>query len=150
MKLWRISDFANLSGQGGLLYSARGHSAGRPIVYCADHPAGALAEHLVHINWNLLPDRFQLLTLEVDDNINPEQLDAESLAPGWRGNLAVTRAAGDGWLATNSSLLLRVPSVILPDVYNVLINPLHPDMLKIRIAKTESVPLDGRLGPSRS
>lgn len=149
MRLWRISNYADLSGEGGRRFPARWHNAGRPIVYCAEHPAAALTEHLAHLDWDLLPDRFQLLTLHVDDSVLPESLLAGLLPPDWRSNLAATRAAGDGWLAAKSSLLFRVPSVILPDVHNVLVNPAHPDVPKIRIVKAEQVPLDGRFGPPR-
>lgn len=150
MRFWRISNYADLSGEGGRRFPARWHHAGRPIVYCAEHPAGALTEHLVHLDWDLLPDRFQLLTLDVADGVRIDEIAPGTLPPDWRTDLAATRAAGDRWLASQSSLLCRVPSVILPGVHNALINPAHPDMPKIIIAKAESVPLDGRLGPRRS
>ena len=48
MTLWRISEHAALDGGGGLSFSARWHTAGRRIVYCAPNPATALLEVLVH------------------------------------------------------------------------------------------------------
>ena len=115
MKLWRISDFANLSGDGGLRFSARWHTVGHRIVYCAEHPAGSLVEHLVHINWGVMPDRFQLLTIDIEDGVAMDEIAAENLPDGWRNDLAVTRSKGDAWLASDSTLLCRVPSVILPE-----------------------------------
>jgi len=52
MRLWRISDHANLSGDGGIFFSARWHSRGKRIVYLADHPASALLEVIVHVDAN--------------------------------------------------------------------------------------------------
>ncbi len=145
MRLWRISDYADLSGEGGRLFSARWHTQGRPIVYCAEHPAAALTEILVHLDWDLLPDSFQLLTIDIDDPVSLEQIESESLPPRWRTDVNATRARGDEWLARGSSLLLRVPSLIMPDVWNVLLNPSHPAAPSARIVKAEPFPLDGRL-----
>ncbi len=142
MILWRISVFANLDGLGGLKYSARWHSAGRPIVYAADHPAGALCEMLVHVDSDDLPDTFQLLKVVV-----PAAVDArEPVLPGnWLEDPAVTRAIGDTWLIQSTALLLRVPSAIVPDAWNFLINPLHPQATALRIESARHVPLDRRL-----
>ena len=145
MRLWRISNYAELSGTGGLYTSARWHSKGRPVVYCADHPAGALLEILVHVTLENLPDRYQLLTIEADNGISPEAIDIAGLKEGWSGDTASTRALGDGWLARADSLLLRVPSAIVPDAFNVLINPRHVEASGMRIVRSEKVPLDQRL-----
>ena len=149
MRLCRISNYADLSGEGGRRFPARWHNAGRPIVYCAEHPAGALTEHLVHLDWDLLPDRFQLLTIDVEDGVALDEIAADTLPDGWRNDLAATRAKGDAWLASGTTLLCRVPSVILPDTYNVLVNPAHPDMARTKIVNRQSVPLDSRLGPNK-
>ena len=72
MVLWRISNFADLKGIGGLRAPGRWHFAGQPVVYLAEHPAGALLETLVHqeIGGTAdLPDTYQLLKVEVDDGI---------------------------------------------------------------------------------
>lgn len=145
MRLWRISNYMDLSGLGGLKTSARWHSKGRPIIYCADHPAGALLEILVQVSLDNLPDRFQLLTIVVDDEIEPAVIDPAGLKEGWTSDTAHTRELGDGWLAKSGSLLLRVPSAIIPDAFNVLVNPRHEDARRMRIVKSANVPLDPRL-----
>jgi RES domain-containing protein len=145
MRLWRISNYADLSGLGGLRYSARWHTRGHPILYTAEHPAGALAEFLVHLDREDIPDTFQLLTFEVDDIVTPEIVEVKRLPRGWINDPRVTRARGDEWLASGRGLLLRVPSSIVPDAYNVLVNPRHADARKMRIARVTKVPLDDRL-----
>lgn len=143
-RLWRISDHADLVGEGGRRFSARWHTAGAPIVYCAEHPAGALVEHLVHLDWDLLPDSFQFLTIETEDRIAVKEIAAGGLPSHWRTDLSITRAIGDAWLSSASHLLLRVPSVILPDTWNVLFNPSHVEAPSAKIVKAERVPLDNR------
>ena len=57
----------------------------------------------------------------------------------------MTPAVGDAWLANGRSALLRVPSAIMPDVHNVLLNPLHPDAGRLRITDVRDVPFAPRL-----
>ena len=85
----------------------------------------------------------RLLTVAVEDGVVP--LDAPPLPPDWPERTEVTRAVGDAWLANGESALLRVPSAIMPDVHNVLLNPLQPDAGKLQIADVQDVPFDPRL-----
>jgi RES domain-containing protein len=142
MILWRISSFATLDGLGGLRFSARWHTEGRRIVYTADHPASALLELLVHTDRALLPKTYQLLKIEVQGKIKVQRV----VPPrGWSEKHSVTRNIGDRWLQDNKSLLLEVPSAILPDVFHTLINPVHPDAQFLKIIAVQHVPLDTRL-----
>ncbi len=144
MRLWRISNYADLSGLGGLRFPARWHSKGRPIIYTAEHPAGALAEFLAHLDLEDMPASFQLLTIEAGD-VTPLEIAPPHLPDGWASDPRITRAVGDGWLRNGQSLLLRVPSVLVPDAFNMLINPLHPDIAALKIVKSQTIPLDTRL-----
>lgn len=142
MILWRISNYATLDGVGAKLNAGRWNSFGNAVVYAADHPASALLEMLVHIDVSLLPDSFQLLKISVPDNAT---LATDKLPSNWITNETITKAIGDEWLKSRSSLLLKVPSAILPDVFNVLINPLHREAVSCRIESVQHVPLDARL-----
>lgn len=147
MRLWRISDFVDLSGQGGLLAAARWHSRGRRIVYLADHPASALLEVLVHLEVDAaeLPDVLQLLAIDVPDDIAPESIESANLPADWKQHFSVTRALGDRWLREDGSALLRVPSAIVPAAFNFLLNPAHPDAASAKIAEIIHAPFDTRL-----
>jgi len=144
MRLWRISNYADLSGMGGVRYGARWHSKGRPILYTAEHPAGALVEFLAHLDLEDIPVSFQLITIDADRHGDPAVIARESLPPDWATNRSATRAVGDLWLREGKTLLLRVPSVLLPDTFNILVNPVHPGAASLRILKTEKIPLDPR------
>jgi len=144
--LWRISNYPSLSGEGGLHFAARWHSAGHRIVYFAESPAGALVEALVHLelgaeDW---PRSYQLTEAGYPDKLRPETLDPSS-ARDWRTKLSLTRKLGDEWLRSARSALARVPSAILPDTWNVLLNPDQPDAAQIRVIKTVRADYDPRL-----
>lgn len=145
MILWRISNYADLKGLGGLRAEGRWHSAGRPIVYLADHSASAILEMLVHCELDVLPPTYQLLKVEVPDdailNIDPAAL------PGnWRDDQDATQSIGDTWLVDAPSLLLCVPSALTPDGQNYLLNPDHPDAGRCHIHQVRLHPLDPRFG----
>lgn len=142
MLLWRISDHADLSGQGGLLTAGRWHSIGRPVIYAAESSAGALNELLVHMDRQFLAPDFQLIAIGVPDALEAAAI--EPLPDGWTNDIRATREVGDRWLASGASALLRVPSAIIAHSYNVVINPLHRDAALIEIRSVERLPLDPR------
>jgi RES domain-containing protein len=143
--LWRISNHDTLDGRGGLLASARWHTRGRPVVYLATTPAGAVVEALVHLELkpNQLPKSYRLLKAEAPDDLIKMHFSA--LTADWRHNETASRTLGDEWLARNQTALLEVPSAILPETSNVLLNPLHPEAAQINVLWHEAYPFDERL-----
>ena len=81
--LWRISNFADLTGIGGLHVSGRWHSKGRPVIYTAEHPSGAMNEMLVNITREDLPDNFQFLKIELADGLPVEEVKPDGLPANW-------------------------------------------------------------------
>ena len=78
MELWRISNYADLSGIGGLRAAGRWHYAGHPIVYLAETPAAALLEVCVHTSANDVPPEFTLLKIE-GPNVNVASVETKEL-----------------------------------------------------------------------
>jgi RES domain-containing protein len=146
MRLWRISDHADLSGEGGLRASGRWHSKGSRVVYLADHPASALLEVLVHLEIDVedLPTHYQLLAIEAPDGVAVTALDDANLPPDWRDRPLITRARGDDWLRGGASALLRVPSAIVPATGSTLFNPAHADATRLSIVAIMRAPFDRR------
>jgi RES domain-containing protein len=142
MRIWRISEFADLSGEGGKSYPGRWNMRGVPMVYCADHPSTALLEILVHLNPNRMPETYQLIEVNVDLEIFAE---VRTLRHGWQEDSGYTRGIGTEFVADNKSALMRVPSVIMPRAFNYLINPGHEDAEKMSLAQTWRYPFDSRL-----
>jgi RES domain-containing protein len=147
MRLWRISNRPDLSGEGGMLASGRWHSRGIRVVYLADHPASALLEALVHLEVDRedIPVSYQLLAVEFPENVSAATIEPESLAAGWTKDTEPTRTLGNVWLVSRKSALLRVPSAIVPSGWNWLLNPAHPDSARAQIAEIIRAPFDPRL-----
>lgn len=145
MVLWRISNYATLEGRGGLYASGRWHTEGRAIIYFAESPAGALVEALVHLELNPahFPRSYRLLKAEAPDHLAIQTI--TDLSQDWISNQITTRTIGDEWLASGQSLLVRVPSAILPETFNVLMNPARPEATSVRVRWHEEYPWDARL-----
>jgi RES domain-containing protein len=146
MFLWRISNHEGLDGRGGLLASARWHTQGRPIVYLAASPAGALVEVLVNLELDAarLPGSYTMLKAQAPDDLQVRRVEPASLPEDWVDDLAISRSRGDEWLASGKSALLEVPSAILPDTFNVLLNPHHADAGRITVVWRRAYPYDRR------
>ena len=127
--------------------SGRWHTRGRRVVYCAQTPAAALLEILAHLEIEIggLPVRYRLLKIEAPEDTPVVQVLTHDLPSDWLENAEATRAIGDGWLASGSSPLLTVPSSIVPETFNVLLNPAHPDARRIVVARVSEHVVDPRL-----
>lgn len=151
MLLWRISNHAELSGEGGLRAFGRWHSAGRKIVYLAHNPATCLLERLVHLEIDAedIPATYRILKIEVADTLYAAAGLPSLLADGWQDDIDITQTIGNDWLA-GGPCLLRVPCMPVPETENVLLNPVHPDAQSIRIVQVIDFPFDRRLLATRS
>jgi RES domain-containing protein len=149
MKLWRISNYCDLSGVGAQTVSARWHTAGeeKRVVHLAEHPALALVEILVNLKGNpkQLPSVFQLLKVNAAPETTTEHVDQADLGDGWERDQARTQRIGDAWLAKASSALLRVPAAPSPESWNYLLNPLHLEAGRLHIEWCRWIAYDSRL-----
>jgi RES domain-containing protein len=147
MFLWRISNHSTLDGRGGLETSARWHTQGRPIVYLSESVAGAVLEVIVHLELSAarLPKSYRLLKVEAPDNLAIEKLSAANLGETWTEDEVATRTLGDEWLASKHTPLLRVPSAIIPETFNVLLNSAHEEARRLRVVSHHQYPWDLRL-----
>jgi RES domain-containing protein len=147
MIVWRFTQHETLEGRGGLLASARWHTRGHEILYSAPNPATALLEVLVHsgVRDPEAFGHFQFLKIDVPDDIQVERIEEGSLPSDWATRPELTRARGDRWLRERSSAILMVRSVLVPETYNVLINPRHRDSRRISRLAAFPYPLDPRL-----
>ncbi len=148
MDLWRISKFNSLSGEGGLHYAARWHTAGSRIVYLAESPAGALIESLVHmeLNQKSWPDFYDLMQVVAPDGTQVETIRVPA-EKKWKESLATTRDLGDEWLRSKRTPLARVPSAVMLNTWNVLLNPEHPSAAQIKVVQIARAQFDPRLFP---
>ena len=143
---WRVSNFIDLSGEGGRIASARWHTAGSRIVYLAESPMVALVESLVHLDVDSedIPDFYTLLRISAPEELAVRRLDPPA-GSEWRRDQEMTRRVGDAWLTSKETPLARVPSAIAPYTWNYLLNPEHPDAPKVEIAEVIRERFDNRL-----
>ena len=147
MILWRISNHRTLDGSGGLLASARWHTRGRLIVYLAETATGALTEALVYLELdpNHLPRHYKLLKAEAPDDISIRHITKADLPDNGVQDEVATRTIGDEWLASKETALLRVPSAIAPESFNLLLNPAHREAGRVVVVDYREYPWDRRL-----
>jgi RES domain-containing protein len=142
---WMISRHLDLSGTGGLRLPGRWHDIGHPVVYLATTPAAALLEVCVHTSANDVPPSYTLLKVSAPDDLTILQIDASQLPEDWQNRLDLTCDLGTDWLKKGSTALLEVPSAIVPETRNILLNPLDPEAAQCAIVATQSYAFDFRL-----
>jgi RES domain-containing protein len=147
MILYRFvrSQYSNdLSGEGARRFGGRWNSAGNPVLYTSFSISLALLELLIH---NASHDEIisnQLITIEIPD-VEYKELSALRLKNLWYEDENYTKNIGDDFLASQSSLLLKVPSSIIPEEYNMLINPRHVHFKKVKIKQIRTFRFNVRL-----
>jgi RES domain-containing protein len=150
VRLWRISNYPDLSGSGGLKVGGRWHEKGRHVVYASEHPASALLEVMVHLEIDFadLPSTYQLLEIDVPDDIAVERIaitDVEKISQDWRGDPKLTRGLLRPWFDETRTAIVGVPSAIAPFTTNYLINPVHVDAARLKVVHAARYPHDQRL-----
>jgi RES domain-containing protein len=128
VRVWRLARRAHaaLDGEGARRYGGRWNSAGRRLLYTSSHLSLAALEALVHFDADEVPEDLQAFAIEIPEALATEQVTADILPIGWTRQEVATRAFGDEWLTAARTPVLVVPSAIVPEETNVLVNPAHP------------------------
>jgi len=142
----RYADSA-FDGSGAKTHGGRWNSKGVAIVYASDTVSLAVLELLVHLHRNEVLNHYLLFGLDLPD-ANVMQLDQRALPADWRGDPppSSTAAIGDEWIARRPSAALAVPSTLVPQQRNLLLNPAHPELAAVIAgASREPFNFDARL-----
>jgi RES domain-containing protein len=145
-RLVRLPDQARaFDGEGARLYPGRWNPPGVAVVYASQSLALAMLEVLVHLDFRHAPPSQHGFAINVPDTLI-EAFDETSLPAHWREHRhrPETQAIGGEWAASLRTPALLVPSVLVPDEKNVVLNPRHPDFANLVIDGPVLVPLDGR------
>jgi RES domain-containing protein len=150
MELYRIARkryIRDLSGEGARLFGGRWNSKGVPLVYTSEHVSLAAMEVLVHTPISEIPEDLMLATIQVPDHLSIRSILKTELPEGWRSYPAVDElvTTGTRWAEKRETLMLRVPSAVIPHDRNILINPLHKESTQVKISAVEEFSFDGRL-----
>jgi RES domain-containing protein len=125
----------------------RWNGSGRKVVYCAESIALAFLENMVRRQGIGFNADFKTMILEVPDDIKIQAIKAEKLPKGWRNitDYSKCQPVGNRWYDEAASLLLKVPSAVLPESFNYVINSLHPDFKRVRLLKVTDLIPDERI-----
>lgn len=155
VSVWRIAtdtkdyEADDLSGKGAEITGGRWNDKGAPLVYTSTNRALAALETIVHLNSGGLPLNRYLVEIVIPDDVwnAAEEIDHTTAPVGWDADPASRTSSdfGTRWARAATSLLLRVPSVIVPEESNVLINPRHPDIAAIKARKVRKWIYDPRI-----
>lgn len=150
MIVYRITkkEYISLDGTGGLFGPGRWHKKGNPIVYTSEHASLAAWEKIVHVaSFENLTDDLLLIKIEIPDSAEIRTVPENILVAGWDGFpfSSETVEFGTSFLRNRKHLALKVPSVIIPDEFNVILNLLHPDIGKCKIIRSDPFVFDERI-----
>jgi RES domain-containing protein len=153
--VWRLArpEFAEeLDGEGARLFGGRWNSRGQRALYTSSHLSLSVLEAYVNIPPELRDDLPELRAVQIsvpDDaginHVSRQQVDALLARPD---TLGACRDIGDRWIERNVELALNVPSVLVPEETNLVLNPRHPRMPDVKILSVRAFYFDPRLANS--
>ena len=153
MLVWRLAraTYPALDGEGARRAGGRWNMPGTPMVYTAAHLSLAALELLVHVNPDRLPDDLVAYGIEIPDRLTRKEVKADELSEGWnrRAEVPALRGIGETWAQGREAAALSVPSAVIPEERNYLINPRHTDAAKVQVAHQRPFAFDSRLFGNR-
>jgi RES domain-containing protein len=129
-----------LSGEGALRYGGRWNSKGVPVIYAAESRIMAVLELLIRQPIDKICAQYKILPLDIPDTIFQPKIPAH-----WKEDELVSRKLGDELLKNRNNLVIKVPSALLSNSYNYLVNPLSPKIDQVRLLSPEAILMDDRL-----
>lgn len=147
MTVYRLTTgkFANdISGTGAKNYGGRWNPVGFAALYTSEFISLAILEILVRATKNTSPYSYTLTSFDIPDS-GIYQVQLKKLKSEWKYDLKYTQGIGQDFLSQNQTLCVKVPSAIVPQENNLLLNPVHSDFKKIKILSSELLELDKRL-----
>lgn len=151
MRVWRIIPKLHLSrafdGEGARRFGGRWNRLGTRVVYTSATLSLAALEFFVNLDRDTEPDQLVALSADIPDDVRIECLNVSNLPKHWR-SYPVPEAlqdVGTAWVARASTAVLAVPSAVIPDERNYLLNPAHPHFKRVHLNKPEEFRFDLRM-----
>jgi RES domain-containing protein len=149
VRIWRLARraFQELDGEGARQAGGRWNSEGIPAVYASSTLALAALEYLIHVDVDDVPDDLIAMQIELPDDAPVEEIAVADLPRDWASEPQHPACVeiGDRWIAGGRALALRVPSAIVPEELNCLLNPAHPDAERVQVIGAREFAFDPRL-----
>ena len=156
MLLWRLCRARHaqsaFDGEGARLYGGRWNPKGFPVVYTSASLSLAVLEVIVHHRVPIPPQDFVSITADIPARLKIKKIRVEDLPENWADDPAPIelQEIGAAWVQSGSSLLLAVPSAIIENEWNYLINPRHPNFARLKFSPPKPFSFDGRLWTQHS
>jgi len=127
--------------------AGRWNIKGRAVIYASESRSLACLENLAHRSGPGPSGEFRVLVLEVPDELHISTVHLTDLSIGWRSltDLRECQRIGEDWILKGESAFLRVPSVIIPEENNVVINTMHPDFRSVKVREVLPFLFDPRM-----
>lgn len=148
MIVYRISNAAysdDINGTGAKLNGARWNSKGISALYTSQFISLAVLEMLVNTNFKDYAIPLDVMYIKFPDSQPIAQIDPKNLKHNWKDDFEYTRYMGDEFFKQKNSLVMKIPSAVIHEEHNYLLNPLHDDFKKVKLVKTKSFWPDERL-----
>lgn len=135
------------SGDGSAFADGRWHQQMVPMVYCSESLALAALETFVHIGKEGKHIRYRSFKLHIPPKCILQVENFSPLPKGWRKQppMAAIKKIGTQWIQSQKSVVLSVPSVIIPSERNYLLNPFHPSFSEITTGESSPLGFDARM-----
>lgn len=136
----------NLSGRGAEINGGRWNNKGRQVIYTGESRALCTTEIAVHTPLGIIPTNYYLQSIQLP-KVKILEISTKDLDENWRNfpHEVSTKLIGDKFIDEQKYLLLKVPSAVIQDEFNYLINPLHKQYSKVKLLKIEEFKFDKRL-----
>jgi len=150
MQVYRLSSpqySHDLSGRGAARHGQRWNSKGISLLYASESRALAAWEVAVHVDIEFMENLFRFMVIEIPDDIFIPSIHSDDLTNGWNTIPAPVslKQIGDSFVEGNKYLVMRVPSVVIRDESNLLINPAHKEFSRVKLLQVTGFKFDSRI-----
>ncbi len=155
MFVWRLTRQIHaenpLTGEGARRFGGRWNHVGTPVVYASATLSLAVLEYLVNLPISDLPEDLVSIQIAISDDVRRSEISVKVLPDDWRVFPATEelKDIGTEWVSKGKTAVLTVPSVVIPNEANFVINPAHPEIRRVKIESVAPFALDARLRPAR-
>ncbi|MCP4203914.1 MAG: RES domain-containing protein [bacterium] len=139
--------YASFAGEGARLYGGRWNHPGVRVVYASESLSLAALEYFVNLDTDLAPDGLVSVRVEIPGGIEQEVVEAGDLPRNWRTCPApeALQDLGTEWIQRGETGVLSVPSAVVPEERNYLLNPAHGELSRILIGRPRPFHFDPRM-----
>lgn len=151
MRVWRIIPKLHLSqafdGEGARRFGGRWNGLGTRVVYASATLSLAALEFFVNLDRDTEPDQLVAVSADIPDDTRIGYIEVSDLPKNWRSYPVPEELQdlGTAWVTSASAAVLVIPSAVIPEEHNYLLNPAHPDFKRFRLNKPEAFHFDPRM-----